>query len=346
MRPEEFDDVFAGLILKKRADLLVHDLAALKRRTNSESIHDTRVQSRRMRAALETFQDLFPPQPWEAVYESVRMITRNLGKAREAEVSISLLRDLTAGGDVLEQLCGEYLEERFERRRLRLSKRLSRNLRKTGVRNLRARFAGLLAEAGRPQDWDAAGSNLVSIGPARGRRRRIGNDRQQSLFPLHGATAERANRILGELAPSLLAFRPRSDFRRATDSRLHRLRIRVKKLRYAMEIFNEAWPGSLKEQVEQARKLQEAGGRFQDWSVLCRRLDKEMRRLARHRTPSLSLQMGRIFEQARDRKAVLRKEILPALVEFQSSLRELMQNRPLGAEGEGEAVAARATQPA
>jgi len=256
MRPEELDDVFGGLVLRRRADSFLHELAVLKRHPHKDSIHDTRVQSRRMRAALEAFQSLIPPDVWKAVYDSVRGITKNLGRVREAEVSLSLLEDLTAGADVLEKICVDYLVERLRGKFTKLQRQLKKNLKKIDVRDLRSRIKTLLTGLGQANAPEATRGIIAPIRPGRSLRgsgRQASRAAQPFLFALHGETIGRARKLLSELAAPLIAFRPRPDFRRATDARLHRLRISAKKLRYAMEIFDEIWPGGLKEAIEHAR---------------------------------------------------------------------------------------------
>ncbi len=331
MRPEELDDVFAELVLRKRAEALLSELRALKRRLLEDSIHDTRVQSRRMRAALEVFQDLFPAALWKNAYDPVRRITRNLGEARETEVSLSLLENLTAGGDLPQLLCGEYLEQRLRRRLHRQHRRLHCSMRQVDLRDLRFRFRHLLSETSRTVVPKDAGGVVIPIRPDRSPKRGLpaaGRSRQTFLFPLQGETVERGRRILGELAATVLAFRPRADFRRASDMRLHRLRIGTKKLRYAMEVFDEVWPGGLKEQIELARLLQEAAGHHQDWAVLRSRLLREIRRLTRQDASQLASQLRRILAEAESRKAAARKEILPALTQLQAGLRALLHSSP------------------
>ncbi len=330
MRPEELDDVFAELILRKRAEALLKELSALKRRPQENSIHDTRVQSRRLRAALEVFQDLFPSPLWKTAYDPVRGITRSLGEARETEVSLSLLEHLIAGADLPQLLCSEYLEQRLRRRLRKQQKRLHCSMRRVDLRDLRFRFEHLLSETGRRLDSKGAGGVVIPIRSGGNPKRRLaaGRTRQTFLFPLHGETVERGRQILGELATPVLAFRTRADFRRASDMRLHRLRISTKKLRYAMEVFDEVWPGGLREQIELARLLQEASGNHQDWAVLRRRLLSEIRRLARQEASLLASQLKRILADAESQKAAARKEIPPALTQLQAGLRALLQGSP------------------
>ncbi len=326
MRPEELDDVYARIVLQKRGELLLRELAELKRRGRKDSIHDTRVQSRRMRAALEAFQDLFPPRNWEPLYTSVRQITRHLGRVRETEVLLSLLDDLSADFDVPQMLCLEYLGLRLTREHARLRTRLRKRLAKTDMRTLRSKVKALLAGRGDADEFDAGGDNVIALRPVRGSRLRLAaRVRQPSLFALHGESIDRARRVLREIAGPLLAFRPRRDFRRATDARLHRLRIQAKKLRYAMEIFDEVWSGGLEGPLELARAFQEAGGHFQDWAVMRRRLLKESRRLTRRDAHRLAHQMERITLKADSRKSILRNALLPVVTRLQAALRDLLE---------------------
>ena len=146
--PEELDEALARMVLRQRMDSLTEELVRLKRRPDEESIHDTRVQSRRMRAALEAFKDLFPPHPWSALYGLVRQVTKALGKARETEVSLSLLKEQTGSGDMAENLCREYLEQRFRSKLQKRKRKLKRSLREINSRQLRSKTQFLLSNLG------------------------------------------------------------------------------------------------------------------------------------------------------------------------------------------------------
>ena len=141
---------------------------------------------------------------------------------------------------------------------------------------------------------------------------------------MHEDLSERAHRVLSQHARSLLAFRPRSDFRRASDARLHALRIAAKKLRYAMEIFDQVWTGGLRQPIVFARALQDAGGEYHDWSVLCQRLKREIRRLGNGETAHLAFEMGRLLASAEDRRRELRAQMLPGITQLRAALQALL----------------------
>src|SRR3989442_13301953 len=109
------DESFARQTVRLHIDSFLGELHSLKRGMRQERIHGTRVHSRRTRAALEAFEDLFPAGPWKALHEQVRQVTKQLDTLREREVRLTLLRDLPAGGAIAENPCRDNLEDRLAR---------------------------------------------------------------------------------------------------------------------------------------------------------------------------------------------------------------------------------------
>ena len=308
MSPEGNEHLFATAAIQRRGQWLLEELAKLKRRPGEESIHDTRVQSRRMRAALEAFQDLFPSRPWQDLYDSIRQITRALGETRETEVMLNLLEELTTAGDVEGNLCRECLDEKLQKKLKKLKRDLYNHLRQIELRVLRGRLQHLLGKPKATVEYPARGVQSAS-GP--------------SAVAAPSDDFDRARSILCSLAQPILDFQIRF-FPRASDRKLHKLRIATKKLRYAMEIFDPAWPGGLKQEIALARSLQDATGTNQDWAVLRLYLKREIRKLIAGNKPYLGSQAGRLLATAEDRKAGLRKAILPALIELQKALQLML----------------------
>jgi CHAD domain-containing protein len=318
------DQEFGKTVLQQRAEALLSEIASLADRASEKAIHDTRVQSRRMRAALEAFQDLFAPHPWRALYDSVRGITKILGGPRETGVMLGLVRDLGGSGDLAESLCREFLAEKTRRKLRRQERRLQRKLKTIDPPRLHSQVDFLMSGMEPQEISDAAPSSRPIPSAARGRRR-AGQAAARPTLPRRQANPDgRAQRIFAESAQPILSFRPRYDFRRATDEQLHALRITAKKLRYAMEIFDPVWPGGLKEPIAQSRALQDAGGNYHDWCVLCESLKAEIRRLNQRETAHLAFQIGRLLACAEDRRTELRKQILPALTTLQATLGSLL----------------------
>lgn len=302
------DEQFGKSVLRKRTDALVRELASLKRKPTDKSIHDTRVQSRRLRAALEAFEDLFPPNPWKSVYKEVKKITRRLGGPREAEVTLELLRELGGMDDAAESPGREYLIERYQAKFDKKEKKLRRRLAKVDGPRLQSRIEFLLCGMEPHASWQDTG--------------------EPALPPVQETDPERAERILGTLSRPILDFRMPRGYNRAADNRIHRLRIDAKKLRYAMEIFGPTRPNGLRSRIDQCRALQDAGGKYHDWCVLCDQLSADVRRLSKDKNLHLAGGIARLLALALERKRELRTSIRPILIPLQASLRNLNADAP------------------
>lgn len=67
-----------------------------------ERVHDMRVATRRLRAALEVFEPCFPRKSWRKALKRVKALADALGERRDVDVEIELLESLAgevADGD-------------------------------------------------------------------------------------------------------------------------------------------------------------------------------------------------------------------------------------------------------
>jgi CHAD domain-containing protein len=269
-----------------------------------------------MRAAMEAFRDLIETGLWERVYGKVKFVTKTLGSAREAEVVAQLAAEVAGGGDEAENLCREYLEERLKRKLDRHRRRMRADLSSLDMRQFRREFRELL------RSFPAAGGSGARDDDA---------SPPASTPPPDGPPDE----SLPSLAAPILSFTVKRSFRRASDQRLHVLRIAVKRFRYALELFDPAWPGGLQKEVELARLVQQAAGTHQDWTVLRDSVRREIRRLTTHETSHLTFQLGRLLARVEARKLAARGDILAPLVELQSAIGALLsENPPAGGAGQ------------
>jgi CHAD domain-containing protein len=62
-----------------------------------ERVHDMRVATRRLRAALEIFEPCFPRKRHRKALKKVKALADALGERRDADVEIALLEDLAGG---------------------------------------------------------------------------------------------------------------------------------------------------------------------------------------------------------------------------------------------------------
>jgi CHAD domain-containing protein len=92
---ERFAHAAARVIEVRAAEVLEHapgvlDLQAVER------VHDMRVATRRLRAAMEVFESCFPRKRWRKAVEQVKELADALGERRDRDVTIELLEGFTA----------------------------------------------------------------------------------------------------------------------------------------------------------------------------------------------------------------------------------------------------------
>ncbi|MBM3493944.1 MAG: CHAD domain-containing protein [Armatimonadetes bacterium] len=82
----------AQVITDRIAKMLSHS-REVRRGTDVEAVHDMRVASRRLRAAIEVFEPAFRGPSYERLEREVKLITDSLSHARDLDV---MMGDLTA----------------------------------------------------------------------------------------------------------------------------------------------------------------------------------------------------------------------------------------------------------
>lgn len=68
-----------------------------------EGVHDMRVATRRLRAALEVFEPCFERKRWRAALREVKALADALGERRDRDVMIAALREIAAALDQEDQ---------------------------------------------------------------------------------------------------------------------------------------------------------------------------------------------------------------------------------------------------
>jgi CHAD domain-containing protein len=184
---------------------------------DAEGLHQMRVALRRLRAAISLFTDMLADRQTDEMKRQFKWITGELGPTREIEVFINRIvrpaaRDRPDGAGVpaLTRDLQEKREEAFNRARAALvSSRL---------RNLMIETAAWI-ETG---DW------------TRNADRRASALREMAVAALAAHELSRRWKKILKTGARLKQLEPR---------RQHKLRIQVKKLRYASEFFADAFPG-------------------------------------------------------------------------------------------------------
>ena len=105
------------------------------------------------------------------------------------------------------------------------------------------------------------------------------------------------------------------------DNRLHELRIRTKKLRYALEILKPLLPATSGEPpIELCRALQDVLGEFHDHTVLIERLQGHQQELLQKGLLLLSHGCSRIAGELQEARQLLTPRIEPAHRELVQTL--------------------------
>ena len=82
----------AHTALRRQLDEMMANLDGTRTGDDIEALHDMRVASRRLRAALSVFADAFPPKPFRVVEKEVARVTDALGAVRDGDVQIEFMQ--------------------------------------------------------------------------------------------------------------------------------------------------------------------------------------------------------------------------------------------------------------
>jgi CHAD domain-containing protein len=86
----------AARVVATRADEVFEQAGGVLDVTDIERVHDMRVATRRLRAALEVFRPCFPGAELKATLREVKAIADALGERRDRDVTIAALEDFGA----------------------------------------------------------------------------------------------------------------------------------------------------------------------------------------------------------------------------------------------------------
>ena len=239
-----------------------------------DALHDMRVTTRRVRAAIKLFEDVLPVRLVRA-RDELRWVADALGAVRDLDVQLERLEEWIGEADEedREPLAG--LRRILESEREEAREVLLEVLDSDRYQRLVTGFAGLLLR-GPLRTSPASRVPAVVVGPdlASARHRKV----------------RKATRRVGD---------------EPVPERFHRLRIQGKRLRYALEFLSEVYgtePGPL---IKRLEKLQDHLGLLQDAVVAVARL----RRLAAREDVSRTtvFAMGEVAERYRRQAADLQK---------------------------------------
>lgn len=241
-KPRPVDGV-ARRALRKRLRK-VRRLAArcrLERPVPPELIHQLRVAIRRAEAALRVFAPLLPRGRGRWLRRRLQRLRRAAGKVRDFDVLEARLADAAALAEAADARTGLLLQAERER----AARKLQRELRRVD----RRRFGKSARQLVRRLKWRGTGPRPSSPAAAR-----------ELLRPVAAACHAAAAEDLSDLA------------------RLHRFRVRVKRLRYACEVLRDDLPEAATV-LQNLEQLQQQLGAICDRAAMSRLLSGPLPRL-------------------------------------------------------------------
>jgi CHAD domain-containing protein len=99
---QPYGEAAARAVEVRTAELAEHSGGVLDV-TDIERVHDLRVASRRLRAALEAFEACFPAPLWRSMLREVKQLADALGERRDRDVAIAALERFAEGMPVADR---------------------------------------------------------------------------------------------------------------------------------------------------------------------------------------------------------------------------------------------------
>jgi CHAD domain-containing protein len=137
----------AAKIVEVRAQELADHAAGVLDIGDIERVHDMRVATRRLRAALEVFEPCFPRKRLSAGLGEVKELADALGERRDRDVAIGALEGLSAKMPAPDRAGIESLVGRLRDEQRRANQELARFVAPERLESLGERLRDLVAEA-------------------------------------------------------------------------------------------------------------------------------------------------------------------------------------------------------
>jgi CHAD domain-containing protein len=256
---------FAILLAKEPGTRLGDDI---------EELHDMRVASRRLRAALALFNDFLPAEAVRLKPE-LAWLGRTIGAVRDLDVQLVRLDEWVAAVPPQDREPLTHLHALLAEERARARAEMLQALDSARYERFVRRFGSMLRTrtGGRTPAGLAAAPDLVE-------RR-------------HRAVRKAMKRIDQNAEPAAY----------------HRVRIAAKRFRYALEFLAELYPGETKPVVRRTVELQDLLGEYQDADVGIARLRELSRDRGAELGPETVFVMGEIAERYRSSMHAIRDQV-------------------------------------
>jgi CHAD domain-containing protein len=258
----------AILVLQRNATEFLAHAPGARAGTDPYHVHQMRVATRRMRAALRLFGDILPSEA-SSLNDELKWFASQLGPVRDLDVQLQRMRT-TASALSLSDSLGPYegwLEEQHQQARTKLAEAFESR-----------RFGVLVQHLQRLDEWTLdQNPPVLADGPRRLRR---------------------AYKQLHKRADAVDDQSPAAD--------LHAIRIRAKRLRYTAEFFELVYGKPARRLAECVVKLQDLLGNLQDGVVSRELMHAAVQSSAGAWAAQTTLALGQLVQFDAEREKELR----------------------------------------
>jgi CHAD domain-containing protein len=233
---------------------LCKELKGSREAKDSEHVHQSRVASRRIRAALAIFDNCFPEKKIKKWRKEIKSLTQGFGPARDADVQIEYLKKVLS-------------------RPIEQKKEFSPGINRLLLRTIQHRQK-VQSDVIKTIDALESGFVLADIHASVEKilfyfRNKDLSVKSQFVF---GQTAQQINKRIQKLLSYQNCLKNPSN-----KEQHHQMRIAAKKLRYTMEICQEPYENRLDNAIKTVKKLQTILGDIHDCDVWVDRITEFMK---------------------------------------------------------------------
>jgi CHAD domain-containing protein len=281
--------------IHRQLDVLIEQMDGARQAEDIECVHQTRVASRRLRAALSMFDECFPEKKIRKWQKEIKRLTKGLGPARDKDVLIRSVRK------TLEKLPKD-------------KKSCSAGIKRVLLR-LRQERQKAQPKVVKAMDRLEKGAILADI-HGEVEKALFGQRKDDAPFQ----SPYILEKVCGRVHSRLDKFLSQQDVLADPQDELghHRMRIEAKRLRYTLEICNLAYEKEIGPTVKVMKKLQSLLGELHDCDVWTEQLqafvERERRRTEQyygHTRPMRRLEPGidYLSEERRNRREEVFNEL-------------------------------------
>jgi CHAD domain-containing protein len=145
---EPFAHAAARVVEVRAAEVFEHSDGVLDV-GDVEGVHDMRVATRRLRAALEVFAPCFPARGYRKALKRVKVLADVLGERRDADVAIEFLAEFADEAPEVDRPAVDALIERLRGEQREANEALAPYVRPKRLKKLRRRLRKLVKAAKR-----------------------------------------------------------------------------------------------------------------------------------------------------------------------------------------------------